>query len=61
MVLVDGVSINQDEAHSYCIFANGGRLTITLVWTDYPASPAGCWLCVCGGSRVNGAVARAAR
>ena len=44
VVLVDAVSINQDEAHSYCIFAHGGRLTITLVWTDYPASPSG-WFC----------------
>ena len=29
------------ETHSYCIRANGGPLSITLVWTDYPASPMG--------------------
>ena len=30
-----------DDSHEFCVKANGGPLTITLVWADYPASPSG--------------------
>lgn len=29
------------EVHRYCLSARGGRLAITLVWTDFPASVLG--------------------
>ena len=30
-----------DEGHEYCVRANGGSLTVTLVWTDYPGLSSG--------------------
>jgi hypothetical protein len=30
-----------DESHEYCVRANGGSLTVTLVWTDFPALASG--------------------
>jgi hypothetical protein len=32
--------LSQGESHRYCITASGGPLSITLVWYDYPGSPA---------------------
>eukprot|EP00887_Chlorella_sp_A99_P001740 scaffold19.g1740.t1 len=39
MQVLDRIKINSGETHSFCVRANGGPLTITLVWADYPASP----------------------
>lgn len=36
---VDQVPINTGESHSYCVRGNGGPLSVTLVWHDYPSSP----------------------
>lgn len=40
MAVVDRVGIDAGQVHAYCIRASGGPLAVTLVWTDYPASPA---------------------
>lgn len=37
--VLDKVGITGSETHQYCIRTNGGPITITLVWTDYPGSP----------------------
>lgn len=37
--VVDKVPIQSGDVHQYCIKANGGPLSITLVWTDYPGNP----------------------
>lgn len=39
LALLDSVPINTGDVHQYCITANGGPLTVTLVWTDYPGEP----------------------
>ncbi|PSC76615.1 Serine protease ABC transporter B family tagA isoform A [Micractinium conductrix] len=39
--VLDAVPINQGESHEYCIRANGGPLSITLVWADFPGDVAG--------------------
>ena len=44
--VVDRVAVQQGDTHEYCVRANGGPLTITLVWTDYPALPSGAGECV---------------
>ncbi len=36
--IVDSAPIKQGETHRYCVSARGGRFTVVLVWTDYPAS-----------------------
>lgn len=37
--MVDGAEMNTGGSHNYCVRATGGPIKITLVWTDYPASP----------------------
>ncbi|GMH38149.1 hypothetical protein BSKO_06033 [Bryopsis sp. KO-2023] len=39
MQVVDGAEMTTGESHNYCVKALGGPLKVTLVWTDYPASP----------------------
>lgn len=39
MQVVDGAELNTGESHDYCVRALGGPVKVTLVWTDYPASP----------------------
>jgi hypothetical protein len=38
--VLDAVPIRTGEVHQYCLAAGGGAVTATLVWTDYPGSPA---------------------
>lgn len=38
--VVDSAQLNTGESQHYCVRALGGPLKVTLVWTDYPASPA---------------------
>ena len=37
--VVDRVPISQGATHRYCLRSTGRPLTVTLVWTDYPALP----------------------
>lgn len=37
--VVDSAQLNTGESHNYCVRALGGPVKVTLVWTDYPASP----------------------
>ncbi|GAB4817256.1 hypothetical protein N2152v2_004302 [Parachlorella kessleri] len=39
-VVDDTTGLNTGGSHSYCIIARNGLVKITLVWTDYPGSPA---------------------
>ena len=37
--LLDKIPIAAGETHTYCLNANGGIVTVALVWTDLPANP----------------------
>ncbi|KAL6772119.1 hypothetical protein ACKKBG_A28990 [Auxenochlorella protothecoides x Auxenochlorella symbiontica] len=37
--VVDRVEVATGDTHRYCVRSTGGPLTVTLVWTDYPALP----------------------
>lgn len=38
--VVDRAALATDELHAFCLHALGGPFKATLVWHDYPASPA---------------------
>ncbi len=37
--VLDSIDIVNGQKHVYCITSNGGPLSITVAWTDYPGSP----------------------